>query len=383
MTGKNFLNEGGENPDAKTCVERVRLNRFRNYEALDIGLANGFNVLAGRNAQGKTNFLESLYLLSTGRLLRGQRDLEAIMEGSTEARVEAHMATPHSTLGMHLQQGVRKRALLNGQNLPRASDVLGRLPSVCISSEDLSLARGEPADRRLFLDIELSSLYATYLRDLGGYKRALEHRNALVRHASDSFVPAEEFEPWEIELATYGSRLRSARAEYVSKLTVQSSTCHAEIASGEILEARYSARDEAVEAEDLLALLNARRGEDVRRGGTSVGPHRDEVSLSVEGRDVRLYGSQGQQRSSTIAVKLGSLIVAREERRLTPLLLLDDVFSDLDEARRTALIDLVLRLAGQVVLTCTEVSAAGPRILEQAECFSVAGGAMTRDDRSH
>jgi DNA replication and repair protein RecF len=349
---------------------------------LDLALAGGFNVIAGPNAQGKTNLLEALYLISTARLLRGQRDAEAIQEGYEDARVEADVENPHSTIAVQLHAGQRKRALLNGHGLPRASDLLGRLPSVCVSSEDLSLARGEPSDRRLFLDVELSALYGAYLRDLAAYKRALEHRNALIRLAGEQHVDDATFEPWEIELAEYGSRIRRARIDYVQRLNDQAAACHAMIAASERLVTQYAARDDADGPEELLGLLAAKRGNDIRRSGTSVGPHRDELLFTIEGRDVRLYGSQGQQRSCTIAVKLGSLRVAEQVNGVVPLLLLDDVFSDLDASRRAALISTVLELAEQTVLTCTEAAAAGPRILEQARIFEVRNGQVTLDEVS-
>src|SRR5580704_4997903 len=145
--------------ERRTAVVTVRLLDFRNYERLDADLGPGLNVLSGANAQGKTNLLEALYLLATARLLRGQRDGEAIRDGALSGRVEADLGPIDMTVAVQLQTGVRKRSLLNGYPLPRASDILGRLPAVCVSAEDLSLARGEPADRRLFLDLELAALY--------------------------------------------------------------------------------------------------------------------------------------------------------------------------------------------------------------------------------
>ncbi len=359
-------------------VATIRLTDFRNYVRSETDLGPGLNVLTGSNAQGKTNLLEALYLVSTARLLRGQRDVEAIREGASTAKVEAHLGSTDVSLSVQLQVGVRKRSFLNNYALPRASDILGRLPAVCVSSEDLSLTRGEPADRRLFLDLELASLYPAYLRDLAVYKRALEQRNVLLRHAAESFVAEATFEPWEAQLGRHGANLRAARASYVDRLTAVASDLHERLAHGEALALTYAPRDPAWSSEEIASALAVRRSEDTRRGSTSVGPHRDELTVATGGRDVRLFGSQGQQRATTISIKLGALKLAEAERGSAPLLLLDDVFSDLDAARREAVVDLILGIAGQVVLTCTEASAAGERVLGQARLFTVREGTVTR-----
>jgi DNA replication and repair protein RecF len=153
---------------------------------------------------------------------------------------------------------------------------------------------------------------------------------------------------------------------------------HGRLAPGEELSLTYVPRDEANSADSLLATFASRRADDIRRGSTSIGPHRDELAIATGGRDVRLFGSQGQQRATTISIKLGALKLAEVERGAPPLLLLDDVFSDLDAARREALVELILGAAGQVVLTCTEASAAGQRILGQARLFTVSGGTVTQ-----
>ena len=361
----------------QTAVVTVRLFDFRNYEHVEVELGPALNVLTGANAQGKTNLLEALYLVSTARLLRGQRDGEAIRDGATTGRVEAQLGPIDTLVAVQLQAGVRKRSFLNGYGLPRASDILGRLPAVCVSAEDLSLSRGEPADRRLFLDLELAALYPAYLRDLGVYKRALEQRNALLRHAAESYVAEATFEPWEAQLGEYGANMRASRTAYVGRLNGLVRQLHDRLAPGEALALTYVARDTAASGEELVEMLAARRSDDIRRGSTSLGPHRDELSISTGGRDVRLFGSQGQQRSSTISIKLGALKLAEAERGAPPLLLLDDVFSDLDAGRREALVDLILGSAGQVVLTCTEASAAGQRVLGYARLFTVSDGTVT------
>jgi DNA replication and repair protein RecF len=160
----------------------------------------------------------------------------------------------------------------------------------------------------------------------------------------------------------------------VSSLALLARDAHGELAGGESLVLGYSIRDEAVSEEEMVAALEGSRGTDVARGGTSVGPHRDDLAIEVGGRDARLFGSQGQQRTATISIKLGSLELAQKELGMPPLLLLDDIFSDLDARRRSLLVERVSASAGQVVLTCTEASAAGESLLKAAKVFNVRAG---------
>ncbi len=358
-------------------LDWVHMERFRNYRDETLKLSPRFTVLSGPNAQGKTNALEAIHLLSTTRLLRGQKDSEAILEGEESAFVEGCLLSGGTTISVQLAPGVRKKVALNGLGLPRAADVIGRLPMVCVTSVDMALARGEPAARRLALDLELSGLSQAYLRHLTLYRRALEQRNALLRH-SETLPPAEQLEPWEEQMAEHGVALRLARIAYFADLVGVAKDAHAEIGDGEDLVVTYEAKDESITANELREALAGMRREDQRRGGASSGPHRDDFSLTVAGRDVRAFGSQGQQRTAVIGVKLGMLRVAADQLGFAPLLLLDDILSDLDEKRRARLIDAVLRLADQALLTCTEAAAAGEKILDQAWVYTVEAGKLAR-----
>ena len=360
----------------ENAVETLALEGFRNYPALRLPLGPGFNVVSGPNAQGKTNLLESLYLVGTTRLLRGQRDAEAIRDGDERAVVEVELADSGTRLGVFLERGARKRAKINGLALPRAADLLGRLPVVCVSAADMAIVRGEPADRRLFLDLELSALSPAYLHHFAGYKRAQEQRGALLRQSRERSIPSEVFEPWEAQMALHGTHLRAARNDYVARLVAPTREVHARMGGGEALGLRYEPKDDAPGEEALRDLFAANRPSEIARGASLYGPHRDDLRLEIEGRDARLFGSQGQQRTAVIALKLATLDVAREERGVPPLLLLDDILSDLDESRRAMLVEVVLDRAAQAVLTCTEASAAGERILERARLFRVRAGSV-------
>ena len=355
-------------------MESLALASFRNYPSLFLSLGAGFNVVSGPNAQGKTNLLEALYLVGTTRLLRGQRDAEAVRDGDERASVEVELSGSGTRLGVGLERGARKRARVNGLALPRAADIIGRLPVVCVSAADMAIVRGEPADRRLFLDLELSALSPAYLQHFAGYKRAQEQRGALLRQSRERTVTPATFEPWEAQMAHHGASLRGAREDYVARLVAPTREVHARMGGGEALDLRYEPKDEATTEAGLVEAFAEGRGAEVARGASLVGPHRDDLRVEIEGRDARLFGSQGQQRTAVIALKLATLDVATEERGVPPLLLLDDILSDLDASRRARLVDVVLDRAAQAVLTCTEASAAGERILERARLFTVEAG---------
>lgn len=362
--------------DPFATVHHVELSDFRNYAGTSVELSPGFNVLSGSNGEGKTNFLESLYLLATTRLLRGKRDSEAIRDGSDKARAHAELSGTGTTLGFVIEHGVRKRAFLNGLALPRAADLIGRLRCVCVSSADMSIVSGEPADRRLFLDLELSALSAGYLRHLALYKRATEQRNALLRDSRDHHQPAEAFEVWEDQIALHGAEIRTMRDQFIRDLSPFASSTHSKMGEGETLELGYLRQDEARDYDSFLAELSRSRQVDIARGSTSIGPHRDDVEIQIGSRSGRLFGSQGQQRTAVISIKMATLTMIRDREGRAPLLLLDDILSDLDTQRRLRLIDIVLDEAHQAVLTCTESSAAGEQILNLARLFNVRQGTI-------
>ena len=353
-------------------VERLSLKFFRNYEGLELFPGSGFNIVSGQNAQGKTNLLEAVYLCSTGRLLRGSRDAHAITHGHETGSVEVQLAGTGTTITIELRRGVRKRVLLNGASLGRPSDVLGRLPTVSFSAADLEIVRGEPAERRHFLDSELSQIYPAYLRHLSVYKRALEQRNALLRTAQDAHVGSDAFEPWEEQLASHGIEIRRYRAEWVESIDPLAAEAHADLGGGERLVLGYQPRDEG----ELIENLASGRGDDIRRGATSVGPHRDEMAIEVGGTDARQFGSQGQQRTAVIALKLAVLSSATALLGVPPVLLLDDVFSDLDQCRRSKLVERSLAVGGQAFLTCTEPEQAGVELIGRSKVFRVVSGTV-------
>jgi DNA replication and repair protein RecF len=238
----------------------------------------------------------------------------------------------------------------------------------------MPIVAGDPSERRLFLDMELSRLRPAYLRHLSLFKRALEQRNALLKASQDVAQPLELFLPWEEQIATHGAALRRYRADYVEALASQAKAIHAYLGGGEALTLAYVAKDEGTSAERLAEELARQRPRDMLRGTTSVGPHRDDVGITIGDREARLFASQGQQRTAVLAMKMGTLALGAAELGKPPLLLLDDILADLDEGRRAKLVEWVVAHAGQAVLTCTEIDSVGSEIRGRARLFRVAGG---------
>lgn len=320
-------------------------------------LDQGLHLVTGKNAQGKTSLLEAITLVSSGRVIRGMRDGEAIHEGQTEAKVTA-VTLPHRTsIAVVLASGVRKRAFLNHASLPRASDLLGRLPSVIFSNADLPVVREDASNRRLMMDLELSQMSGIYLRHFSQYKRALEQRNAMLRpeHPPDE----THIEIWENQLAEHGAAMREARATFVAELGALATEIYAELSGGETLTLAYAPADGGDSAESLRFLYADHRRDEHRRGSSKIGPHRDDVRIEIGGKDARIFGSMGQQRSAAISLKLAVVPLLEASRGEPPIVLLDDILSELDQGRRDRLLEWVSRASRQILLTCNEPEQAG------------------------
>jgi DNA replication and repair protein RecF len=355
---------------------QLRLSDYRNYENLELNLDPGLNILYGHNAQGKTNVLEAIHLVATTRLLRGSRDAEAVREGAPQAVVAVQTEPFGSELSLILIPGRKKTARLNGMALPRAADLIGRLPCVSMSQGDMEIVRGSPETRRMYLDLELAQLFPAYLNHLAHYKRSLEQRNALLRRAQEFPVDDLEFEPWEGKLAEHGAAIREARRSLVQQLGPLAQDVQASLAGREEFRLEYEVKDDFFFSQELQEQLERTRRLDAARGVTQLGPHRDDLAIQVAGRDARYFGSQGQQRTAVLALKLGNILHRLAQEGQAPLLLLDDVLSDLDAGRRARLVEWILAHARQAVLTCNEPEAAGQELLQKAALFQVRSGTV-------
>lgn len=354
---------------ARACrVSWLRLFRFRNYAEQVVELGPGLNVVSGPNAQGKTNLLEAVATLALTRSPRAASAAELVTWGEPEGRVEAVVERPDgpTRLDMRVRRGDGETAvrttLVDGRERP-ARSLLGTCPVVLFWPEDLLLVKGGPEARRRLLDVLLSQLDQRTAADLVRYRRVLEQRNALLRQVRGGAGSATALGGFTAELARSGGAVRVARARLVDALRALSADAHAELSRGrERLDLRYLAGDADPPLDDPTAAATAleeelrrRRAEELARGVTVAGPHRDDLELLLDDRPARTTASQGQQRTVVLACKLAEVRHLAATAGMAPVLLLDDVLSELDSERRRRLLSgLGAGTASQALLTTSE-----------------------------
>ncbi|NLN46990.1 MAG: DNA replication/repair protein RecF, partial [Clostridiaceae bacterium] len=363
-------------------VTRIELHNFRNYENLTLDVEPGINVFFGDNGQGKTNLLEAVYLCACARSHRTPRDVDLIRKGTDgytagvrfmDARgyEEGIEITYLDALPGDPQRVRASRVVMRDDvRLHRIADMMGVFNAVIFAPEDLMLVKEGPSNRRRYLDILISQVRPSYFYDLQVFQKVLQQRNRLLKQLRDrpnakGMEGVEEDERrqldvWDVSLASASARVIHERLRYSVRIAEKAEAFHKKISSGkEVLSVRYksvSGIKPDMEVEQMADLLYKKQKavvyDDIMRGLTAVGPHRDDLELSLDGNNMRLYASQGQQRSAVLALKQAELAIVREETGDTPVLLLDDVMSELDTNRRASLLD-GMRDA-QVFVTCTE-----------------------------
>jgi DNA replication and repair protein RecF len=337
-------------------VERIQLRDFRNYEAAEVELAAGLTVVAGANGAGKTNLLEAVYFGCTARSPRTSNERELVRRGGEGvARVVLDLAADDGEhrieVGFH--PGEAKHLRVDGS----AVDSLGAVETRPLVSvflpERLELVKGAPAARRAHLDQVVAALWPGRAETRRSYSRALAQRNALVARIRAGAAGSGALDTWDAELARHGVRLMADRDEAVKGLRPLFADLAGRLGLPGGAELRYRPRSAATDADGLAAELGERRSADLERGFTAHGPHRDELQLLLDGMSLRAYGSQGQQRAALLALLFAERALLAERRARPPLMLLDDVMSELDSERRELLAGL-LRSDGQAIVTTTE-----------------------------
>ncbi len=344
-------------------IEQIRLDHFRNYEYLDLSLGSGTNLFYGDNAQGKTNILESVFMCGTTKSHRGAKDKEMIRFGSDEAHIrmqfvkqfDAKQKQPDEDGGisyrvdMHLKKNRAKGIAINGMVIHRASELIGLGGFVFFSPEDLNIIKSGPAERRRFMNLELSQLRKVYVHALEGYQKALDQRNRLLK---DLFIyPDGEamLDVWDEQLVSYGMRIIEERARFTEQLNAVIGGIHSRLTGDtEQLQVVYQPQ---VAADQFLEVLRRSRERDKKMKSTGSGPHKDDLLFLSNGTDLRHFGSQGQQRTCALSLKLSEIELMKQESGETPVLLLDDVLSELDSNRQQFLLESIEHI--QTLITCT------------------------------
>ena len=324
---------------------------FRNYESLDLKFSEGTNIFYGDNAQGKTNILESLYLISTTKSHRGTGDRDLIRFGQDEAHICSIILKKEIDyqVDMHLRKMRSKGIAVNGQRLRKASQLIGLLHIVFFSPEDLSIVKNGPAERRRFMDMELCQLDASYLHDLNHYNKVVEQRNKLLKEISQFPQLADTLDVWDEQLVSYGTRIIDRRKQFIGDLSQIVRQIHEKLSGGrESLLITYEPNTEST----LLAdKIRSARERDIYQKMTTAGPHRDDFSFADGDIDLRKFGSQGQQRTCALSLKLSEIRLVTEMIGDKPVLMLDDVLSELDSRRQNYLMSTIGGI--QTFITCT------------------------------
>ncbi len=332
-------------------VKQIELNNFRNYEILSLPLSEEINILYGDNAQGKTNILEAIYLCSTTKSHKGSKDREMIRLGTDEAHVRMQLKKadiPHK-VDMHLKKNKSKGVAIDGIPIRKSSELFGLMNVVFFSPEDLSMMKNGPGERRRFMDLELCQLNQWYLIYLSNYNKILMQRNNLLKQVGYNKKLMETMEVWDSQLLEYGTHIIKARANFLEELNLLVGGIHERLSGGkETLTVSYEPSVAAEFYEEKLKLSLER---DVYQKATGYGPHRDDIVFFIGGENVKLFASQGQQRTAALSLKLAEIELVKRKIGENPVLLLDDVLSELDRKRQRHLLDGIEGI--QTVITCT------------------------------
>ena len=332
-------------------IRSIELKNFRNYENLEISFDEGTNILFGDNAQGKTNILEAAYMSGTTKSHKGSRDREMIRFGEEEAHLKTVVVRGgrEYQIDMHLKKNRAKGIAIDKIPIKKASELFGILNIVFFSPEDLNIIKNGPAERRRFLDSELCQLDRIYLADLTNYNKILAQRNKLLKDMIYRPSLSDTLPVWDMQLIETGKKIIRRRKQFVDELREIVSDIHYRISGGkEELFLKYEPNIDDIFFEDELSRAKEK---DKKLCQTSVGPHRDDLLFSIGDVDIRKYGSQGQQRTSALSLKLSEIELVRKSISDTPVLLLDDVLSELDSSRQNHLLNNISDT--QTIITCT------------------------------
>lgn len=356
-------------------IRTIELSNFRNYENLKIDFDNGTNILYGDNAQGKTNILESAYVSGTTKSHKGSKDKEMIRFGETESHIRTLVEKNHMTyqIDMHIKKNRAKGIAINRVPIKKASELFGILNMVFFSPEDLNIIKNGPAERRRFLDSEICQLDKIYLSNLTKYNKVLNQRNKLLKDIA--FHPELEntLSVWDTQLISYGRRIIARRKQFIEELNEIVYGIHKNISGGkEELLLKYEPDIEEAFFEDEL---NRAKVKDKKYCVTSVGPHRDDISFYIGDIDIRKFGSQGQQRTSALSLKLSEIELVKKSIHDTPVLLLDDVLSELDSNRQNYLLNSIHDI--QTIITCTGLDEFVRNRFQINKVFRVVNGVVT------
>lgn len=367
-------------------IKRLRLRNFRNYEAVDCSFEPGLNLIVGENAQGKTNILEAVYSACTGRSFRTRDDNDMIkfQNDFSKINLEFFESNRDMSLDITLLKNKSKEIRFNRIPIRTYGELIGKAMVIVFSPDDLRLVKEGPQERRRFMDREISSLSPIYYEALLRYHKVLKQRNKLLKTIRYNTQLKETLEHWDNQLCSAGYEIIKGRLWFVDQISSISKELHSDISDGrETLAVQYmSFRSDIHDipcgtiAESMKSKLSLAVESDILRGTTSVGPHRDDFVLKINNMDLKDYGSQGQHRSAALALKLSGIEMIRREVGRLPVVLLDDVMSELDTIRQNAL--LISLSDAQILMTATDTANLDKVLVDKANKYIVKNGYLLR-----
>ncbi len=360
-------------------IDSIELKNYRNYDELHMKFSPGTNILYGNNAQGKTNILEAVYVCCTTKSHRGSKDREMIHFNEDESHIKLNVIkrdVPYR-IDMHLKKNKAKGVAINGIPIRRASELFGIVNVVFFSPEDLNLIKNGPAERRKFIDLELCQLNKLYVHSLVSYNRILMQRNKLLKDLFFHPEYEETLDVWDMQLVQYGCELIKYREDFIRQLNEIIYGIHKKL-SGDREELRI-VYDPNVSIENIEAEIRRSRAQDMKQKTTLTGPHRDDIGFYIGDIDIRRFGSQGQQRTAALSLKLAEIELVKKLVRDYPILLLDDVLSELDGERQNHLLSAIRHI--QTMITCTGLEDFVNNRFPIDQIFKVVEGTVTDETR--
>ncbi len=359
-------------------IKSLELKDFRNYKELKIDFDSGVNILYGDNAQGKTNVLEAVYFTATTRSHKSSKDKDVINFDAEEAHIKTIIDKEglERRIDMHLRRAKSKGIAVDKVRLKKAVELLGILNIVLFSPEDLSIIKNAPSERRHFVDMELCQLDQIYLYDLNNYNKIINQRNRLLKDVHFNSEYRDMIKIWDNQLLSYGIKIINRREKFIEQLNNIIEEIHGKLSGErEKLKIKYAPHVTADEFEDKLKNSLER---DIKLKMTGTGPHRDDFIFYSNDIDIRVYGSQGQQRTAALSLKLSEIELVKQITRDNPVLLLDDVLSELDSNRQTYLLNNIGGI--QTIITCTGLDDFVNNRFEYDKVFKVNNGTIVNEN---
>ena len=355
-------------------IESIELLNYRNYKQLHIDFHEGTNVLYGDNAQGKTNILESVYVCSTTKSHRGSKDREIVQFGQEESHIKMIVrrdGVPYR-IDMHLKKNKARGIAVNGIPIKKSSELFGSVNVIFFSPEDLNIIKNGPSERRRFIDLELCQLNRLYVYYLVQFNKVIIQRNKLLKEIDFNPPLIDTLDLWDAQLVRFGRELIRLRASFIEELNEIIYGIHFHLSGNkETLTVKYEPNTAET---DLEKALKKNRPQELRQKMTLTGPHRDDLNFIINETDIRKFGSQGQQRTAALSLKLAEIELVKKTVKDYPVLLLDDVLSELDKKRQEHLLSEIRHI--QTIITCTGLDEFVSSKFQMNKTFKIVNGAV-------